>query len=96
MSIETLISKQNPDGGWPYMRGKSWTEPTAYAVMSLLAAGEREAAQRGLEWLRRTQRADGGWSPREDVEESNWTTALAALLPAEALGEAPIGAPSPG
>jgi hypothetical protein len=87
MPIETLISKQNPDGGWPYMRGKSWTEPTAYAIMSLLAAGEREASRRGIEWLRRTQRADGGWSPRENVEESNWTTALAALVPAEALGE---------
>jgi hypothetical protein len=86
MSIERLISKQNGDGGWPYMRGKSWTEPTVYAILSLLAAGERNAAQRGIEWLRRTQRADGGWAPREDVEESNWTTALAALLPREALG----------
>lgn len=86
MSIETLISRQNRDGGWPYVRGKSWTEPTVYAILSLLAAGERDAAQRGLGWLRRTQRADGGWAPREDVEESNWTTALAALLPPETLG----------
>ena len=86
MSIATLISKQNSDGGWPYVRGKSWTEPTVYAVMSLLAAREREAAQRGIAWLRRTQRADGGWSPREDVDQSNWTTGLAALLPPETLG----------
>jgi hypothetical protein len=87
MSIATLISKQNTDGGWPYMRGKSWTEPTVYAVISLLAAGEQEAAHRAIAWLRRTQRPDGGWSPREDVEDSNWTTALVALLPPEALGE---------
>src|SRR4051812_33020432 len=86
MSIDTLIRKQNRDGGWPYVRGNSWTEPTAYAVMSLLAAGEREPAQRGIAWLHRTQRADGGWSPRADVDESNWTTSLAALLPPEALG----------
>jgi hypothetical protein len=88
MSIEKLISKQNSDGGWPYVRGKSWTEPTVYAVMSLLAARERDAAQRGIEWLRKTQRPDGGWRPREDVDESNWTTGLAALLPPEALGAA--------
>lgn len=86
MSIETLISKQNADGGWPYVRGKSWTEPTVYAVMSLLAASERRAAERGIAWLRKTQRADGGWSPREDVDESNWTTGLVALLPPETLG----------
>ncbi len=87
MSIAVLIGKQNRDGGWPYVRGSSWTEPTAYAVMSLLAGGEREPAQRGIAWLRRTQRADGGWSPREDVEESTWATALVALLPPEAIGE---------
>ena len=87
MSLAALLTKQNSDGGWPYVRGKSWTEPTVYAVMALLEAGQREAANRGIAWLRQTQRADGGWSPRDDVEESNWTTALAALIPAEALGE---------
>jgi len=24
MSIALLIGKQNPDGGWPYLRGASW------------------------------------------------------------------------
>jgi hypothetical protein len=86
MGTETLIRKQNRDGGWPYVRGNSWTEPTVYAILSLLASGEHDAAQRGIAWLRRTQRADGGWAPRADVEESNWTTALAALVPPEALG----------
>src|SRR5438874_13429000 len=89
MSIETLVGKQNPDGGWPYLRGKSCTEPTAYAIMALLAGGRREAAARGLGWLRKTQRRDGGWSPQLAVDESNWTTGLVALLPPEALG-APV------
>ncbi len=86
MSIETLISKQNGDGGWPYVRGRSWTEPTVYAILALLAAGEKEAADRGLRWLRATQRSDGGWAPQLGVDESNWTTGLAALLPPEVLG----------
>ncbi len=59
MSIELLVSKQNRDGGWPYIRGRSWTEPTVYAVLALLAAGETEPARKGLEWLRR--RATAGW-----------------------------------
>ena len=36
MSIEILLKKQNRDGGWPYVRGGSWTEPTVYAVLALL------------------------------------------------------------
>jgi squalene cyclase len=86
MSIETLISKQNTDGGWPYVRGASSTEPTVYAVMALLAAGERDRAGLGLGWLRRMQRRDGGWGPQAGVDQSNWTTALVALLPPEVVG----------
>ena len=52
MSIELVLRKQNRDGGWPYARGTSWTEPTVYAILALLAAGEGGPAQRGLEWLR--------------------------------------------
>ena len=67
------------------MRGGSWTEPTVYAVMALLQAGERQNARRGLEWITRVQRSDGGWAPRPDVEESTWVTALVALLPRDQL-----------
>jgi hypothetical protein len=89
MSIEKLIGKQNPDGGWPHTRGISWTEPTVYAVMALLAGGEREAAGRGLAWLRATRREDGGWGPQHSVDQSNWTTGLVALLPPDAIGPRP-------
>jgi squalene cyclase len=86
MSIEALISKQNPDGGWPYIRGTSRTEPTAYAIMTLLAAEQRDAAARGVHWLRSTQRRDGGWAPQPGVDQSNWTTGLVALLSPETMG----------
>ena len=88
MSIETLLNKQNGDGGWPYLRGGSWTEPTVYATLALLAAGEMEAAGRGLGWIRAAQRADGGWPPQLGVDQSTWVTALVSLLPAELLGDA--------
>lgn len=86
MSIVLLKQKQNPDGGWPYVRGVSWTEPTAYAVLALLSAGEAEAAARGLGWLRAAQRSDGGLPPQMGVDHSTWVTALAALMPPERLG----------
>jgi len=87
MSIGTLVNKQNSDGGWPYVRGGSWTEPTVYAVMALLAAGETEAAGRGLHWLRKARRSDGGWPPRLGIDQSGWVTGLVALLPPAILGE---------
>jgi squalene cyclase len=86
MSIALLIERQNRDGGWPYIRGASWTEPTAYAILALLAAGEPAPAERGLRWMRAAQRRDGGWPPQPGVEQSTWVTALAALLPPERLG----------
>jgi len=87
MSVELLAARQNPDGGWPYLRGVSWTEPTVYAVLALLDSGETVAAERGLQWLRAARRADGGWPPQLGVDEGCWVAALVALLPADRLGE---------
>ena len=83
-----LVSRQNPDGGWAYTGGSSWTEPTVYAVLALLAAGEEEASARGLRWLRKRQLPDGGWAPQAGLDDSTWVTSLVALLPHERLGEA--------
>jgi len=91
MSIQILVSKQNHDGGWAYVRGASWTEPTVYAVLALLAAGETEAARKGLGWLRSQQLPDGGWPPQTGFDESTWVTALAALVPSELLGSTAHG-----
>jgi len=91
MSIEALIGRQNPDGGWPYSRGGSWTEPTVYAIMALLSAGETVSAQRGIAWLASIARRDGGWPPRAGVDMSTWVTALVALLGPRNIGAAPHG-----
>jgi hypothetical protein len=89
MSIDVVVATQNRDGGWPYVRGASWTEPTVYSILALLAAGETAPARRGIDWILRTQRCDGGSPPQASVDESTWVTALVALIPPEQLGAAP-------
>ncbi len=70
--VAWLVSHQNEDGGWGedlrsyddpswIGRGPSTASQTGWAVQGLLAAGEREAAGRGVAWLARTQRDDGTW-----------------------------------
>lgn len=77
-----LLACQGRDGGWSYRGGSSWTEPTAYALLALAAVGHTGPSwRRGLEWLSRQQRADGGWPPHPVVHESTWVTALPLLLP---------------
>jgi len=84
--IEELLNRQNIDGGWSYRPGGgSWTEPTCYAVLGLLAAGAPpadEPVRRAIGWIASRQNSDGGWSPQTGVAESTWVTALVLLLPA--------------
>ena len=73
-AVEWLAAHQNADGGWgedmrsyddPSWagRGASTASQTAWALLALLAAGERGSGivDRGVLWLARTQRDDGTW-----------------------------------
>jgi len=72
-AVRWLESHQNEDGGFgedlrSYEdaswrgRGTSTASQTAWALLALLSAdGRSPAARRGIDWLVRTQRADGGW-----------------------------------
>src|SRR5438270_12981039 len=83
--VAALTSARNSDGGWPYRKGTSWTEPT---VLALLALGpDSPSSARGLNWLRNRQRSDGGWPPQPAVEQATWVTSLVALLPPESIGK---------
>ncbi|MEN8654473.1 squalene--hopene cyclase [Streptomyces sp. 21So2-11] len=73
-AVSWLESVQNDDGGWgedlrSYRerqwagRGVSTASQTAWALLALLAAGEREgkSVERAVAWLAETQREDGSW-----------------------------------
>ncbi|MEU1630124.1 squalene--hopene cyclase [Streptomyces sp. NPDC020096] len=73
-AVSWLESVQNADGGWGedlrsyadtgwIARGASTASQTAWALLALLAAGERDgqAVRRGIRWLADTQAPDGSW-----------------------------------
>ncbi|MFD6341776.1 squalene--hopene cyclase [Streptomyces sp. NPDC060131] len=73
-AVAWLLSVQNEDGGWGedlrsyndeawIGRGATTASQTAWALLALLAAGEREseAVERGIAWLAGAQREDGSW-----------------------------------
>jgi len=73
-AVRWLIRRQNADGGWgetcesyvkPELagRGSSIPSQTAWALLGLFAVGtiSGPAVEAGIDYLLRTQRADGGW-----------------------------------
>ena len=74
-AVAWLEAHQNGDGGWgedmrsyddPAAwagRGESTSSQTAWALLALLAAGERDSrsVERGIRYLAETQREDGNW-----------------------------------
>jgi squalene-hopene/tetraprenyl-beta-curcumene cyclase len=74
-AVAWLERHQNPDGGWGEDlrsyddpgswagRGASTASQTAWALLALLAAGERssEATERGIAFLAETQTPEGSW-----------------------------------
>jgi squalene-hopene/tetraprenyl-beta-curcumene cyclase len=76
-AVRWLEAHQNPDGGWgedmrsyddPAWagRGRSTPSQTAWALLALLAAGERSpAVERGVRFLLERQRPDGSWDEPE-------------------------------
>jgi hypothetical protein len=83
----TLISLQNPDGGWGASAGRrSNTEGTSLALSALRAAGENSSNDRVLRatlWLTERQNPNGSWRLNDVATAGSWTTALAIIALSE-------------
>ncbi|WP_318209670.1 MULTISPECIES: squalene--hopene cyclase [unclassified Streptomyces] len=114
-AVRWLGSVQNEDGGWGedlrsyhdeewIGRGASTASQTAWALIALLAAGERdsEPVRRGVAWLAETQREDGSWDePYFTGTGFPWDFSInyhlyRQVFPLTALGRYVYGEPSPG
>ena len=80
--VERLLALQNPDGGWPYDKGTTWAEPTAFALLGLQSThtlSTSPAVARGIGALLSAQKPTGGWSPHPHVDECTSVTSVATL-----------------
>lgn len=104
--LRWLRALQNSDGGWPtFCRGwghlpfdRSGSDLTAHALRALHRAEPGGSLQSGLDYLARTQRADGSWLPLwfgnqhgRDDENPTYGTArvLAAYRDLQRLSDEP-------
>ncbi|MFE0644830.1 squalene--hopene cyclase [Streptomyces sp. NPDC058877] len=113
-AVDWLGSVQNDDGGWgedlrSYReeqrvgQGTSTASQTAWALIALLAAGERdsEPVRRGIAWLAGTQQEDGSWDePHFTGTGFPWDFSInyhlyRQVFPLTALGRYAYGDPSP-
>jgi len=98
--VKTLIEAQFQGteaenmGGWSFLssRDTPTAEPTVWAILGLLAAGESTDSDvliKSREWLKNNQNGDGGWGPRKDLASRISTSFLAcralSILEPEAI-----------
>jgi hypothetical protein len=88
-----LRNSQNADGGWGFRPGsESRAEPTCWAVLALRAWGDASNSvgirDRGFQFLRAAQLADGSWAASPELTTGSWVTSLACwVLSADAQAQ---------
>jgi hypothetical protein len=77
----SLLRQRTADGAWGYRAGAAaQAEPTAWAGLALLGAGDREGASGAAASLAKLQAADGGVPISATSPQPKWPTAPALLL----------------
>ncbi|MFJ2861536.1 prenyltransferase/squalene oxidase repeat-containing protein [Kitasatospora sp. NPDC087314] len=94
-AVGWLTGQQCEDGGWPSFRAAGAacdaktedSNATAVAVQALVAlGGHQEAVDKGVQWLKATQNADGSWpyNPGSPGDANSTGLAVNALFAAKA------------
>lgn len=108
-AVTTLLNKQTVEGGWAFtgetIAGATDSNTTALAVQALVAAGHKDDTGRAMDYFRRVQNPDAGWTYQvpsafgTDTDANSTALGVQALLAAgdsvsnwAAGGSDPIGA----
>ena len=82
--LPILREAQNADGGWGFHVGsQSRVEPTCWALQALMDSSWPEVprgADRGFQFLRAAQLADGSWPFSSEEKVGCWVTSLACWV----------------
>ncbi|MGW4898263.1 prenyltransferase/squalene oxidase repeat-containing protein [Kitasatospora sp. NPDC004240] len=94
-AVSWLTGQQCADGGWPSFRADTAaacdpatedSNATAVAVQALIAlGGHQDAVDKGVQWLKTTQNADGSWAynPGNPGDANSTGLAVNALIAAK-------------
>jgi prenyltransferase beta subunit len=105
-AIAALLAAQTVEGGWAFtgetIAGAADSNTTALAVQALVAAGRKDATGRALDYFRRVQNADAGWTYQvpsafgTDTDANSTALAVQAILAVgESVGNWSTGASDP-
>ncbi|MFQ6051586.1 MAG: prenyltransferase/squalene oxidase repeat-containing protein [Candidatus Hydrothermarchaeota archaeon] len=83
-TAQGLIKRQNEDGGWAKVKGKSDTLVTAQVLMALLKSGKEDsdAVKKGIEYLKSKQNPDGSFEGEEGLKTGITANSVLALIEA--------------
>jgi len=98
-SVEFIKENQNVDGGWGWGRKGvtvSDVDDTAAAIMALVSAGEdssSDVVENALQYLRDTQRSNGGFPSWDVINSNSDSWAMGAIV---SVGQHPVQWPVSG
>lgn len=88
-AVTALLGAQTVEGGWAFTgdtsAGAADSNTTSLAVQALVAVGRKDATGRALDYFRRVQNSDGGWTYQVPSAFGTDTDANSTALGAQAV-----------
>jgi hypothetical protein len=88
-AVDALLNGQTTEGGWAFtgetIAGAADSNTTSLAVQALVAAGRKDATGRALDYFRRAQNPDAGWTYQVPSAFGTETDANSTALGVQAI-----------